>query len=589
MWRAQGTTADAPASLVLRLRRRAADRPRDLAATFLTDGECKTSLLTYADLYGAASCVASCLIARYRPGDRVVIALEPGVAYIQALVGCFLAGIIAVPVYPPRLNSSPQEIQRLERIAASCYAACVLTSRTIAMHRHRWAEHAPFLRRVPWHEIEAALEEVATDPGFVPRAETVAFLQYTSGSTSDPKGVIVTHGNLMENFAAMAGSMGVDESSILLSWLPFNHDMGLIGIVLQALFFGCTLILMSPVHFLQRPMRWLAAIDRYRATHSGGPNFAYDLCVRRTTREQRATLDLSSWRVAFNGAEPVRPDTIKAFADGFAESGFSRNAFLPCYGLAEATLYLSSRRRGNGPLMIAVDRKALLGGKAMLKSGAGATELVSCGFPPPGHEVAIVDPESCTPLPDGIVGEIWARGPSIASGYWGAEASTRETFEARLVDDEIPLMRTGDLGFRLEGELYVTGRLKDLLILRGRNIYPQDIELTIEQAFPAVPPVGGAAFGEDVNGEDRLILVQEIKRGVGADLPRLARSIAQTVLERHEIQAYRVVLIRSGSLPKTTSGKVRRSATRQALANGELPIVAEYCPGRSTLEAGGGA
>ena len=575
MWLAPDETTNVPPSLVSNLNRHAAERSLDTALTFLVDGDSRVSALTYGDLHTSALRIAASLSAKVKPGGRVIVALPPGVAFVQAFFGCLFAGIVAVPVHALRTNDSPQEMRRLDRIAASCEASCVLVNSAAMRHGQRFKENHDFLGQLLWLEFEA-VNGSRLDSAFEPSPETIAFLQYTSGSTSEPKGVIVTHGGLAANFAAMAQSMAIDESSVFLSWLPPSHDMGLIGNILQAIFFGSGLVLMSPMHFLQRPLRWLSAIGRYRATHSGGPSFAYDLCVRRTTPEQRTALDLRSWRLAFNGAEPVRADTMEAFAAAFAASGFSRGAFLPCYGLAEATLYVSSPKCGEFPLVLSVDKKKLQSGIAVPAFGEEAIDIVSCGRPPAGHEIAIVDPDRCTPLPDGVIGEIWTRGPSTASGYWALETSTRATFMAQLAGCDRHFMRTGDLGFRWDRGLYVTGRLKDLIILRGRNIYPQDIEFTIEQSYDSVQPVGGAAFGESVNGEERLVLVQEVRRGIVNDPDRLARSIAQTILEQHEIQAHRVVLIRPGSLPKTTSGKIRRSATRMVLAAGDLPVVAEY-------------
>jgi acyl-CoA synthetase (AMP-forming)/AMP-acid ligase II/acyl carrier protein len=360
---------------------------------------------------------------------------------------------------------------------------------------------------------------------------------------------------------------------VVVGWLPLYHDMGLIGNVLQPLYVGARAVLLSPLTFLQRPALWLAAVARYRATTSGGPNFAYDLCARKVGEEEKAGLDLSSWSVAFNGAEPVRAETVERFAAAFAPCGFRRAAFFPCYGLAEATLFVTGGAPGAGPVIRPVDAAALERHQvADAPPGAPGRALVGCGRAAAGQAVRIVDPESGAPCAPGRVGEVWVAGPSVAAGYWGRPEETARTFGARLAG-EGPFLRTGDLGFLADGELFVTGRRKDLIILRGRNHYPQDLERTAEASHPALRPGCGAAFGVDRDGEERLVILQEVERSA-ADPAGIADAVRRAVAGEHEVAVEEVVLVRSGTVLKTSSGKVRRAACRAAYLAGELAVVA---------------
>ncbi|MEO6192910.1 MAG: AMP-binding protein, partial [Thermoanaerobaculia bacterium] len=384
--------------------------------------------------------------------------------------------------------------------------------------------------------------------------------QYTSGSTAAPKGVMVSHGNLLHNERMIGAAFGMDEESVVVGWLPLYHDMGLIGNVLQPLHAGGRCVLMSPVSFLQRPMRWLEAISRYRGTVGGGPNFAYELCARKASPEALAGLDLSSWQVAYNGAEPVRASTLERFAEVFAPSGFRKEAFYPCYGLAEATLFVTGGVSGVAPRVD--DRR------------------VSCGYAWMGQRLVVADPETGTERGAGEEGEVWISGPSVARGYWENPEGTARDFNAFLATGEGPFLRTGDLGYLAGGELYVTGRLKDLIILRGRNHYPQDIELTAERAHVDLQPGGGAAFSVEVGGEERLVIVHEVVRHRKDGIEAIAEAVRGAVAAEHEVQAREVVLIRQGGLPKTSSGKVQRALCRELYLKGELPVV-----GRSALAA----
>jgi acyl-CoA synthetase (AMP-forming)/AMP-acid ligase II len=406
-----------------------------------------------------------------------------------------------------------------------------------------------------------------------------ALLQYTSGSTGTPRGVSITHGNILANefviqhafrhWTALGSGNGV-------CWLPLYHDMGLIGNVLQAVYVDAPCFLMSPFVFLRHPIRWLQAISRYRTHTSGGPNFAYDLCVQRITDEQKGTLDLSDWEVAYIGAEPVSPATLDRFAAAFDCCGFQREAFYPCYGLAEATLFVSG---GEGPRPAVVQtfplESTLPASSSTVSTpstNASASPLVGCGHARPPHEITIVEPTTRAICPEGAVGEIWFAGPSVGEGYWNSPEETAATFHAALSDSgRGPFLRTGDLGRMVDGELFVTGRLKDLIIIHGRNFVPHDIEETVRTVHEAFRPNRGAALGCQIDGEERLVILQEIDRQTRRlDVRELARDVRQVIAERHQLQVADVVFLRNDSLPRTSSGKVRRFACKEQYLTGRL-------------------
>jgi amino acid adenylation domain-containing protein len=557
------------------LRFRAAERPAQVAFTFLNDGESTGESLTYGELDARAARIAAELAApaakaaKVAPGERALLLYPPGLDFIAAFFGCLYAGVVAVPAYPPRPNDRSQS--RLRAIARDATPKAALTTRAIlagAVEPRGLLAVAPELAGVRWlatdaPEVSGGMAEAAAELP-EPDAGDVAFLQYTSGSTAAPKGVMVTHANLLHNERMIGQAFAMDEASVVVGWLPLYHDMGLIGNVLQPLAAGGRCVLMSPVAFLQRPMRWLEAISRFRGTVSGGPNFAYELCLRKATPEALLGLDLASWRVAFNGAEPVRAATLERFAAAFAPCGFQAASFYPCYGLAEATLFVTGGEPGRAPR---VDAE---GGR------------VSCGRPWLGQRLVVADAETGEERPAGAEGEIWLSGPSVARGYWRNPEATVHDFNAFLPDGEGPFLRTGDLGFLAGGELYVTGRLKDLIILRGRNLYPQDVELTAERSHPDLRPGGAAAFAVDAGdaGEERLVIVHEVERRRQSSIAEIAEAVRRAVAAEHEAQVHEVVLIRQSGLPKTSSGKVQRRRCRDLYLQGELPV-----EGRSALAA----
>jgi amino acid adenylation domain-containing protein len=567
------------ATLVELLRLRAEEQPEKWAYSFLTDGEDEQIRLGYAELDRRARSIAARLQERVRPGDRVLLILPSDLEFVAAFFGCLYAGAVAVPAYPPR---SQRSLPRLLTIIGDATPTVTLTTSAILSRSGSWTSETAALRDLRWLAIDDPAAEPVSDlagrwrdPG--PDPDGLAFLQYTSGSTAAPKGVMVSHRNLLHNQEAIRRAFGQSESSVIVGWLPLFHDMGLIGNVLQPLYVGAPCVLMSPAAFLQKPLRWLRAIDRYRATTSGGPDFAYELCRRKISPEQRAGLDLSCWQVAFNGAEPVRAETLDGFAAAFAPHGFRREAFYPCYGLAEATLFVSGGEVGRGPAVGRFAAASLAEGRGE-EAGDGAAErrLVGCGRAWMEQRIAIVDPETRTELPPGWVGEIWVAGPSVTAGYWNQPEATARDFGTRLAGAAAEgFLRTGDLGFLSGGELFVTGRLKDLIVLRGRNHYPQDFEATAVASHPDLLPGGVAAFSVEAEGEERLVILAEVnrRREAAVDVEAVAGALRQAIAEVHEVGIHEVVLIRAGTLLKTSSGKVRRRACRESFLTGALEVV----------------
>ncbi len=563
------------ATLVDLLRFRATQQPDRLAYTFLIDGEVEGDTFTYAQLDQKARAIAAHLQDRGVAGHRALLLYPSGLDYIAAFFGCLYAGVIAVPAYPPRRNRS---LERVDSIVADAQATVVLSTQPILdmMERH-FAEHAELgvLHQIPTDTLNVAHADAWQSPAI--DGETLAFLQYTSGSTGTPKGVMVSHANLLHNESLIQSAFQTHADAKVLGWLPMYHDMGLIGTVLQPLYAGMPCVLMAPVAFLQKPVRWLKAISEHRATISGGPDFAYALCARKITPEQCEGLDLSSWDVAFNGAEPVRAETLDAFTNAFAPYGFRRESFVPCYGLAEATLFVAGIPKPDAPRIDLVDAEALTKHRVLPANGGEVRALVSAGQTWDGMKLQIVDPDTHEPCPTGRVGEIWISGKSVAQGYWKHPEETARTFAAASTETpSLTALRTGDLGFIKDNALFVTGRLKDLIIIRGRNHYPQDIETTVSEAHPALVPKAGAAFAIEVDGEERLGVVHEVKRSALRDLDAdgIIAAIRRAVSEKHELQVHTVALLKTGSLPKTSSGKIRRKACRVGLLSGKLHEVA---------------
>ncbi len=572
-----------PLHLVECLRQKAQNQPDKTAYIFLENGEIETGSLSYRELDQQAQAIAVTLQSLVAPGDRALMLYPSGLEFIAAFFGCLYAGVVAVPAYPPRQN---QRLSRLQAIVTDAQAKVTLTTNALLNNIQTQFAQDPEL---------ADLNCLATDQISVDRAQlwqepalsssSIAFLQYTSGSTGTPKGVMVSHGNLLHNEQMVEVGFGHTQKTIFVGWLPLFHDMGLIGNVLQPLYLGIPCIFMPPVAFLQKPIRWLQAISRYKATTSGGPNFAYDMCTKKVTPEQLEDLDLSSWEVAFNGAETVRAETLERFAATFAPSGFRREAFYPCYGMAEATLFVSGGVAKEPPVIQNFQGKALEQNRIIDSNPQQEDNraIIGCGQTYLDQKIVIANPETLKQCAPDEVGEIWVSGSSVAQGYWNRPEQTEQTFHAYLSDTGVsegsgPFLRTGDLGFLQNGELFVTGRLKDVVIIRGRNHYPQDIELTTERSHPALAANAGAAFAVEIAGLEQLVVVQEVERSHlrKLNVAEVTGAIRRAVAENHELEVYAVVLLRTMSLPKTSSGKVQRSACRAAFLTGNLDTVGEW-------------
>jgi len=552
-------------------RARAAAHPDRVAFTFLIDGDEQTESRTFAELDRQARAIAARLQQVSAPGDRALLMYDTGLEYIAALAGCLYAGVIAVPVFPPDPVRASRTLPRLGAIVNDARATVALATASDMAWAQSLLGQMPGLQTlVSSDKVELAMAQEWREPTI--DRETIAFLQYTSGSTGTPKGVMVRHGNLLANMDQMERTIDIDDA-VACTWLPAYHDMGLIGGLFQCWYSGRHNVLLSPLSFFQHPLRWLKAVERYRATTIAAPDFAYDLCVRKTTAAERAELDLTSLRLCLSGAETVRIDTIDRFVEAFRPSGVRREMFMPCYGLAEATLRVTSTARGAGPTLRHYDAQQFAENRAIEIQEATALSLVGCGQGVDEQEIVIVDPQSLEPLFPGQIGEIWVKGPHIAAGYWGREEESDRIFRARTACGQGPFLRTGDLGFFYRGELFISGRLKDLIIVRGRNHHPQDIEHTSEESHEALKAHGNAAFAVELDGRERVFLVQEVSRPKRFDLEEISRDIRAAVLAQHDVVLDGVVLVRGGSVPKTTSGKIQRHACRaQFLADELTPL-----------------
>jgi amino acid adenylation domain-containing protein len=572
-----------PVDFVTHLRSLAAQRPDDIALIAITDraGSAIDTPISYRTLDARVRGLAAHLQQTFASGGRALIMLDNSDDYVVSFFACLYAGLVAVPVFPPE-STRKRHLGKLEGIAADAGACCVLTHATI---RDAMAGADAAFAQAVLIAVDA-IDTTGADAWrpHTPAATDIAFLQYTSGSTSAPKGVMVTHANLMANMRAIEEGLSVSPGDTFVTWLPLNHDMGLIGGLLQPMHRGVVVALMSPRYFLERPVRWLEAVSRLRATVSGGPDFAYRLCLDRVSDAQLATLDLSCWRLAFSGAEPVRADTLRAFQQRFAPAGFPAEAAYPCYGLAESTLLVTGGHRGTGMVAHGFDKARLAQGAAV-RDHEGAV-LVGCGRSVAHHAVRIVDPATLAVRPEGGVGEIWASGPSLGSGYWNKPEVSQKTF---VEHDGMRWLRTGDLGFVHGGQLYVAGRIKDMVIVRGHNLYPQDIEREVEREVEAVRKGRVAAFAVDGPEGEGIGLAAEVSRRI-QKLVRpevLVEALSAAVSEQCGEPLSVVMLLNPGGMPKTTSGKLQRSACRQGWIDRTADAYAIHAHGVFVL--GGGA
>jgi acyl-CoA synthetase (AMP-forming)/AMP-acid ligase II len=564
-------------SLVDVLRYRAAEQPSDKAYAFLSERGTEEATITFAELEQRATALAGRLAERASEGDRVLLVFPQGREFIAAFFGCLVAGLVPVPLSVPRRTEGRDSASA---IVDDCTPRIALTSAGLAAARPEVIERFREAGMVAMFvDAQSEAADLAAVKLPAPRREDVAFLQYTSGSTSTPKGVIVSHGNLLANLEMIRATLGHTRASTHVSWVPHHHDMGLILNLLQTHFIGALCVLMPPAGFVKRPHTWLRAISTYRAEVSTAPNFAYDLCVSRLRAETMQGVDLSCWKEAVNAAEPVRAETIARFCEAFRPYGFKPNAMRPLYGLAEATLLVSGDPPGTDPVVRTVSGAALRQRRAEAPSSrTDERTVVGCGRSVGGQEIAIVDPESRQRLGLDQVGEVWVCGPSMACGYWRNEEATKATFRAQIDgDNEKHWLRTGDLGFLdRTGELYISGRIKDVIIINGINHHPQDIERTVQDSHPVLRRDFGAAFAIiDDNNVERLVIVQEVERtGRNAiESADVVGCIREALFSEHELSAHKIVLIPPGELPKTTSGKIQRNLTRTLWQQGRLNLI----------------
>lgn len=586
-----------PTDFVALLDHRARHTPDRVAYRYLGESrginEC-----TYAELRQAARLIAAHLgTAR---GERVLLLYPPGLEFIQGFLGCMCAGAIAVPAPPPNPLKPLSSLQRLAAIVESAKPTWALTLSSALPALLTASAELPAFRGIRWLATDD-LAPLPLDGVVLPDPSDIALIQYTSGSTSQPKGATLSHANLMHNVAYFDEGWHHTADSVLVNWLPAFHDLGLVYGILSPLWGGFLGIQMSPIEVVQRPLSWLQAISRHRATHSCGPNFIYELCTRKVSAEEGQSLDLASWRMALTAAEPVRAETMQLFVDRFAASGFQAKAFCPGYGLSEGTCKVAAVACEDEPMVLtlradSLERHAV----EVVPPGPGTRTVVGCGRPGRAARVEIVDPHSSAAQVAHRVGEIWVAGSGVAQSYWNQPAATEESLRARIVGgDDTPFLRTGDLGFLHDGELFITGRIKDVIIIRGNNHYPQDIEHTVQQAHPSIRPGCCAAFSFEEDGEERLAIVAEVERRPARSPTRaqerrltdsapwlpsapaasssedVTSAVAKGVAEIHGLRVHRIALIRAGTIPKTTSGKIQRRACRRALFGETLDFVTD--------------
>ncbi|MES2355420.1 MAG: fatty acyl-AMP ligase [Pseudomonadota bacterium] len=556
-----------------------ADAP---AFVFLKNGESEDGILTFTILDERARSIASLLQNQLVKGDRAILLFPSGLNFIIALLGCLYAGVVAVPVSPPRRT---QKLEKLHAIVEDCDAKLILTENALLQDLAPSISEVPKLQSlqtlaVDFHQSISIAETVANWQPPQLNLSSIAFLQYTSGSTGKPKGVAVTHANLLATQQMIHAGFAHDADTIGVGWLPFHHDMGLVGNVLHSLYLGIPCTFMPPMAFMQQPIRWLRTISKYRATTSGGPNFAYELCVKRISPDQMEGLDLSCWKVAFTGAEPVRAETLDRFSEKFSSVGFSDSAFYPCYGMAEATLFVTGVTAGQGVVVREVSTEAIERNDVVVLKNDDATKsrqkIVGCGTGRGDQRICIVDPDSKRLCADLAIGEIWITGSNVTEGYWNDPIATAESFDAYIADsNEGPFLRTGDLGFLDNGELFITGRRKELIIIKGRNLYPRDIEDAITACHPALNDCQGAAFAMVIDSEEKLIVVHEIaqRRVDVAEHKQILMNAREVIAENFDAHLHDFVLIKFRGIPKTTSGKIQRNLCRELYRQQALPLV----------------
>ncbi|MCU0370395.1 MAG: AMP-binding protein [Bacteroidales bacterium] len=574
------------------LKTRALQTPDLTAYIFLRDGENDEEKITYRELDQFATSIAERLTTSNLSGKRALMLFPPGLEFVKALFGCFYAGVIAVPAYPPRKNRS---LDRIRTLVVDSGASLIMSTEDIQQSFERSFSDITELKQLTWHILNSKFQipnsnilspnrQIAQSPNRQiaqsPNPAALALLQYTSGSTGQPKGVMVTHRNIMRNVEYIRQSFKLSRNSVSVTWLPSFHDMGLIDGVIEPVYTGFPGIIIPPVSFLQKPVRWLKAISKYKGTHSGGPNFAFDLCVDGITEEEKAGLDLSSMDTLYCGAEPIRRSTFKRFVSAFEAQGFRSGKLYPCYGMAETTLIISGPHPGRGPVYLGISGSDLEQHKITLlqEQDPDARYLVGVGYPWIDTDIRIVNPETFLHCREDEVGEIWVSGSIVTAGYWNKPEETEHTFAAEISDEpRKKYLRTGDLGFFHHQELYIAGRLKDLIIIHGRNYYPQDIEYLAEGCHPALRPNASAAFSVNIDEEERLVIVAEVERTALRDLDAVSvcDAIRHKIAEELELSVYAIQLLRTASILKTSSGKIQRKACKEGFLRKTLETVGE--------------
>ncbi|ABA21272.1 AMP-dependent synthetase and ligase [Trichormus variabilis ATCC 29413] len=569
-------------TLVELLRARATHEPDNLAYMFLIDGKTEGPKLTYAELDHLARAIGALLQKHNAKGERVLLLYPQGLDVMAAFLGSLYGGVIAIPAPPPDAGRLKRALPRLRAIVKDANAKFVFTNHHLLSVLQAAKLDFPEFEEMTWfasEDIDLELADQWQDPQITP--DTLAYLQYTSGSTSTPKGVMISHHNIMHHCAYLQKACGYDAESVSITWMPYFHDYGLVEGLTVPIYNGHPCYVMSPMAFIKQPVRWLQAISRYRGTHSQAPNFAYEQCVRRVTDAQLATLNLSSWVAAGNAAEPINPRVLEEFFEKFAPSGFKWETFAPAYGLAENTLLVSTSPRNTPPVLCLVEKTKIEQNKIVEATtwDDGVRAIPGCGRLVCETQVAIVNPDTLTRCAADEVGEVWVADPSVAGGYWQRPQESESTFRAKITgNNEVSFLRTGDLGFIKGGELFITGRIKDLIIIRGTNHYPQDLEWTVQEIHPALRPDYGAAFSIDVDGVEQLVIVQEVKRKPEEEFntDEVLTNIRQAIAEIHELQAYAVVLVKPGNVLKTSSGKIQRRACKASFLAGELEVLADW-------------
>lgn len=557
----------------------AQSKPDVIAFRFLSDSQAPDEI-TFKQLWLESYAIADFLKINTSTGDRVLLLYSSSLEYVKAFYGCLIAGVISVPLYLPKKN---KKSARIINVAQSCQANVALTTtKNLSIIKECWQKDNDSgldLIFYPTDDIILENQNIKTCESIAPNSP--AFLQYTSGSTGSPKGVVITHENIIANVEHLSFTTSANKHDVFVNWLPLFHDLGLITAILLPVYLGTCSVLMAPTAFITNPVKWLKAISLYRGSVCGAPNFAYDLCTNKIPDDELSTLDLASWRVAYNAAEPIKVTTLKNFTDKFSVCGFKDNSFYPSYGMAEATAFISGGKSTERPKILHVDKKILVEHQLKLidKNNAQSTTIVGCGGADAPHYLKVVNPETKRVLKEGEIGEIWFAGPTVPVGYWELEDESKETFGQEIIGESMDVnkyLRTGDYGVMWENELYVTGRIKDLIILNGINYYPQDIEASTVRAHEAVRIGYNAAFSLDEGGNEKLVIVTELERTFfrKVDADAVINSIRNQVFDDHQVNVGYVVLLKPFTIPMTSSGKIQRIHTKMLLSNGELDVLA---------------